>query len=142
MSHSGRLARLLMTGSNKGLNGPSLSSHRTQLVRLSTTSQKYESKVRIADLKSALEGVSDQIDPVKRLQLYGLYQQATRGTNPEVRPSVDPELLAKWDAWYEMKGLSKEEAEEQYLMTAKVIETCTCEGLSIEKPSVQRCRTS
>lgn len=59
------------------------------------------------------------------LELYGLYKQATVGDVNTARPGMfDMTGKAKWDAWDKRKGLSKEDAEKQYITVAKrIIET-------------------
>ena len=50
------------------------------------------------------------------LQLYGLYKQATEGDNETERPGgFDFKAAAKYNAWMNVKGKSKEEATEQYI---------------------------
>ncbi|TFV97170.1 acyl-CoA-binding protein [Algoriphagus kandeliae] len=50
------------------------------------------------------------------LKLYGLYKQATEGDNETERPGgFDFKAAAKYNAWLNFKGLSKEEAANQYL---------------------------
>ncbi|NVJ87423.1 MAG: acyl-CoA-binding protein [Algoriphagus sp.] len=50
------------------------------------------------------------------LKLYGLYKQATEGDNETERPGgFDFKAAAKYNAWLNLKGLSKEEAANQYL---------------------------
>lgn len=50
------------------------------------------------------------------LKLYGLYKQATEGDNETERPGgFDFKAAAKYNAWLGLKGLSKEEAANQYL---------------------------
>ncbi|KAF9902111.1 Acyl-CoA-binding domain-containing protein 1 [Linnemannia zychae] len=50
------------------------------------------------------------------LQLYALFKQATVGDNNTDRPGAfDFKGKAKWDAWTEKKGVSKEDAEAQYI---------------------------
>lgn len=51
------------------------------------------------------------------LELYGLYKQATVGDVNTERPGFfDMKGKAKWDAWEGRKGLSKEDAEKQYIL--------------------------
>lgn len=51
-----------------------------------------------------------------RLAIYALYKQATEGDVKGDQPSFfSMEARAKWDAWATKKGISKEEAMEQYL---------------------------
>jgi len=56
------------------------------------------------------------------LELYGLYKQATVGDINTDRPGMfDFTGKAKWDAWSSRKGLSKEDAEKQYIAVVKRI---------------------
>ncbi|KAF8926604.1 Acyl-CoA-binding domain-containing protein 1 [Dissophora ornata] len=57
------------------------------------------------------------------LELYALFKQATVGDNDTTRPGTfDFKGKAKWDAWTEKKGISKEDAEKQYIdYVAKII---------------------
>ncbi|MDR7127828.1 diazepam-binding inhibitor (GABA receptor modulating acyl-CoA-binding protein) [Algoriphagus sp. 4150] len=50
------------------------------------------------------------------LKLYGLYKQATEGDNETERPGgFDFKAAAKYNAWMNMKGKSKEEASAEYI---------------------------
>ncbi len=50
------------------------------------------------------------------LELYGLYKQATLGDITGTRPGTfDFKGRAKWDAWKQRDGLSREEAMRQYV---------------------------
>lgn len=50
------------------------------------------------------------------LKLYGLYKQATEGDNETERPGgFDFKVAAKYNAWLNQKGLSKEDAAHQYI---------------------------
>jgi diazepam-binding inhibitor (GABA receptor modulator, acyl-CoA-binding protein) len=50
------------------------------------------------------------------LQLYSLYKQATEGDTTGERPGgFDFKAIAKFDAWSELKGKSKEQAMEEYV---------------------------
>lgn len=50
------------------------------------------------------------------LKLYGLYKQATEGDNETERPGgFDFKSAAKYNAWLSFKGISKEDAENQYV---------------------------
>jgi diazepam-binding inhibitor (GABA receptor modulating acyl-CoA-binding protein) len=56
----------------------------------------------------------------EKLALYGLYKQATAGDNTTAQPwAVQLEARAKWDAWTENKGKSKETAESDYINLVK-----------------------
>lgn len=50
------------------------------------------------------------------LQLYALYKQATDGDVTSDRPGgFDFKAIAKYDAWAEIKGKSKEDAMKDYI---------------------------
>jgi diazepam-binding inhibitor (GABA receptor modulator, acyl-CoA-binding protein) len=50
------------------------------------------------------------------LQLYGLFKQATEGDVSGDRPGgFDFKAIAKYDAWAELKGKSKDEAKKEYI---------------------------
>lgn len=50
------------------------------------------------------------------LQLYALYKQATEGDVSGERPGgFDFKAIAKFDAWEELKGKSKEQAMQEYV---------------------------
>lgn len=50
------------------------------------------------------------------LQLYALYKQATEGDVSGERPGgFDFKAIAKFDAWEELKGKSKEQAMQEYI---------------------------
>ena len=50
------------------------------------------------------------------LQLYSLYKQATEGDVTGERPGgFDFKAIAKYDAWSELKGKSKDAAMEEYV---------------------------
>jgi len=54
------------------------------------------------------------------LELYGLYKQATIGDVNTDRPGMlDFTGKAKWDEWSKRKGLSKPDAEVQYISVVK-----------------------
>lgn len=51
-----------------------------------------------------------------KLKYYSLYKQATEGDVTGAQPwAVQFEARAKWDAWNEIKGMSKEEAMQKYV---------------------------
>ena len=53
---------------------------------------------------------------VELLQLYALYKQATEGDVSGERPGgFDFKGIAKFDAWEELKGKSKEHAMQEYI---------------------------
>ena len=50
------------------------------------------------------------------LQLYGLYKQGTEGDVSGDRPGgFDFKAIAKYDAWAELKGKTKEQAMQEYI---------------------------
>lgn len=52
----------------------------------------------------------------KKLNVYKYYKQATEGDVTGNQPwSVQFEARAKWDAWKNVEGLSKEEAMQKYI---------------------------
>lgn len=52
----------------------------------------------------------------EKLKFYSLYKQATVGDCNIAQPwAVQLEARAKWDAWNELKGMSKEEAMQKYI---------------------------
>jgi len=54
------------------------------------------------------------------LELYSLFKQATVGDCNIDRPGMlDFKGKAKWDEWNKLKGLSKSDAEKQYIAVAK-----------------------
>ena len=77
----------------------------------------------MADLKAAFEAavansknLSERPDNGTLLKIYALYKQATAGDNTEKKPGfADMVGRAKWDAWNGFKGLSSDEAMQQYI---------------------------
>ncbi|NBV51113.1 acyl-CoA-binding protein [bacterium] len=56
------------------------------------------------------------------LQLYALFKQGTEGDVTGNRPGLlDPKGRAKFDAWTQKKGLSKEESQQQYIALVKTL---------------------
>jgi acyl-CoA-binding protein len=50
------------------------------------------------------------------LKLYGIFKQATEGDNTGVRPGgFDFKAIAKFEAWADLKGKTKEEAMKNYI---------------------------
>jgi diazepam-binding inhibitor (GABA receptor modulator, acyl-CoA-binding protein) len=75
------------------------------------------------DLNSQFEeAVSKSKEMTKRpsneelLQLYALFKQGTEGDVTGDRPGgFDFKAIAKYDAWEELKGKTKEKAKEEYI---------------------------
>lgn len=56
------------------------------------------------------------------LQLYALFKQGTEGDVTGNRPGLlDPKGRAKFDAWSQKKGLSKEDSQQQYVDLVKTL---------------------
>ncbi|ORY87038.1 acyl-CoA-binding protein 1 [Protomyces lactucae-debilis] len=63
-----------------------------------------------------VKNLSKKPSNTELLELYSLYKQATVGDNTTPKPGMfDMTGKAKWTAWEEKKGLSKEDAEKQYI---------------------------
>lgn len=77
----------------------------------------------MSDLHTAFEAavarskeLTERPDNATLLKIYALYKQATQGDNAEKKPSfTDVVGRAKWDAWNGFKGLSSDEAMQQYI---------------------------
>jgi acyl-CoA-binding protein len=77
----------------------------------------------MADLKAAFDkAVADskqlpeKPDNMTLLKIYALYKQATEGDVEGKRPGfTDMVGRAKWDAWNEVKGKSKDDAMQEYV---------------------------
>lgn len=67
----------------------------------------------VANSKTLAEKPSNEI----LLQLYSLYKQASEGDNTENAPSNPFDFVAKfkYEAWAKLKGLSKNDAMQQYI---------------------------
>jgi diazepam-binding inhibitor (GABA receptor modulating acyl-CoA-binding protein) len=64
----------------------------------------------------AVQNLPTKPDDKTLLQLYGLYKQATVGDINTPRPGLfDVKGKAKWDAWKENEGMSKEAAQQAYI---------------------------
>ncbi|KAK6490775.1 acyl-CoA-binding protein-like protein [Huso huso] len=80
-------------------------------------------------LQAEFEKVAEDVKKVKSrpedeelLELYGLYKQATVGDINIDRPGMlDMKGKAKWDAWDERKGMSKDDAMAAYIAKAKEV---------------------
>jgi diazepam-binding inhibitor (GABA receptor modulating acyl-CoA-binding protein) len=60
--------------------------------------------------------VAGSIDDAKKLEIYALYKQGLIGDVNTDRPGMlDFKGKAKWDAWSGKKGLSKEDAQKEYI---------------------------
>ena len=73
-----------------------------------------------AEFEKALERVKELPDqpPQVLLDLYGLYKQATVGDVSGKRPGMfDLRGRAKYDAWASRKGMTREQAMDEYVKT-------------------------
>ena len=60
--------------------------------------------------------LSERPDNSTLLKIYALYKQATEGDNAEKKPGfTDLVGRAKWDAWNGLKGMSADDAKQQYV---------------------------
>lgn len=71
----------------------------------------------------AAEAIKQTKNPLSNdelLQLYALYKQGTEGKNTRAKPGMfDMKGKAKWNAWTDLKDMSKEEAQKQYVELCK-----------------------
>lgn len=77
----------------------------------------------MSDLKTAFEqavadskNLTERPDNATLLKLYALYKQGSSGDNTEPKPSFSEMVArAKWDAWSKLKGVTQDEAMQQYI---------------------------
>lgn len=68
------------------------------------------------DAVAASKELTQRPDNATLLKLYALYKQASVGDAEGARPGFSDMVgRAKWDAWNEIKGLSADEAMQQYI---------------------------
>lgn len=73
---------------------------------------KYISKIK------KLDNVSNE----DKLYLYARYKQANDGDNSRDKPSLlNIVEMAKWKAWYEIKGMSSDDAKKDYIKKVKAL---------------------
>ena len=66
----------------------------------------------VADSKS----LTERPDNSTLLKIYGLYKQATTGDNVDKKPGFSDMVgRAKWEAWDSFKGLTSDDAMQQYV---------------------------
>ncbi|KAG6974315.1 hypothetical protein JG688_00003127 [Phytophthora aleatoria] len=71
-----------------------------------------------AELKAANVAVSD----AHKLQLYGLFKQATVGDCNAAAPSAfRPVERAKWSSWHKLNGTSQQDAKRRYVQLVKTL---------------------
>jgi diazepam-binding inhibitor (GABA receptor modulating acyl-CoA-binding protein) len=77
---------------------------------MSDLSSRFDQAV--ADSKK----LAERPDNATLLKLYALFKQATDGDAQGKRPGFTDMIgRAKWDAWNEIKGTSKDDAMQQYV---------------------------
>lgn len=77
----------------------------------------------MSDLKSLFEtavanskSLTERPDNSTLLKIYGLYKQATAGDNADKKPGFSDMVgRAKWEAWDSFKGLTSDDAMQQYV---------------------------
>ena len=71
---------------------------------------------RFAQAPKDVNDLAERPDNNTMLKLYALYKQATKGDAKGERPGgFDFVARAKFDAWSEVKGISAEDAMQQYI---------------------------
>jgi diazepam-binding inhibitor (GABA receptor modulating acyl-CoA-binding protein) len=62
------------------------------------------------------KNLSERPDNPTLLKIYALYKQGSVGDNAEPKPSYsDIVARAKWDAWTKLKGMTQDDARQQYI---------------------------
>jgi acyl-CoA-binding protein len=77
----------------------------------------------MSDLKTLFEtavanskSLTERTDNSTLLKIYGLYKQATAGDNVDKKPGFSDMVgRAKWEAWDSFKGLTSDDAMQQYV---------------------------
>lgn len=87
-----------------------------------TCHQSFESAakaIRETDKDTQLHKVTKE----EKLNLYGLYKQATEGDCQTSKPeeNVESDEREKCESWCKLKGKSKESAEKEYVELAKTL---------------------
>lgn len=77
----------------------------------------------MSDLKAAFDqamldskNLDERPDNMTLLKIYALYKQGSVGDNTEKKPGFSEMVArAKWDAWNNLKGISQDDAMQQYI---------------------------
>lgn len=77
----------------------------------------------MSDLKAAFDqamldskNLSERPDNMTLLKIYALYKQGSTGDNTEKKPGFSEMVArAKWEAWNNLKGVSQDDAMQQYV---------------------------
>lgn len=73
-------------------------------------------KARFESAVAESKNLPERPDNATLLKIYALYKQATSGDVDGKRPGFSDMVgRAKWDAWNEIKGTSKDDAMKQYV---------------------------
>ena len=73
-------------------------------------------KTTFAKAMADSKNLSERPDNATLLKIYALYKQGSSGDTTEKKPGFgDMVARAKWDAWNNLKGLSADEAMQQYI---------------------------
>jgi len=80
-------------------------------------------RAAMSDLKARFEQAAQEVQQLPKrpdndalLKLYGLYKQATSGDVTGSRPGIlDMQGRLKYDAWAKLKGLSPDQAMQDYI---------------------------
>ena len=83
----------------------------------------YQRSLPMSDLKAAFDkamadskNLSERPDNATLLKIYALYKQGSTGDNTDKKPGFSEMVeRAKWDAWNGVKGISCEDAMQQYI---------------------------
>lgn len=81
--------------------------------------------VEFENAQKAVTGLKERPDNAMLLRLYALYKQATAGDCGGERPGImDFINRAKFDAWSELKGTSREAAMQAYVDLVRELTAC------------------
>ena len=84
---------------------------------MSSVQEEFEA---IAKQLAEHASVTDGLPNDKKLEIYALYKQGLIGDVNTARPGMlDLKGKAKWDAWNAKKGVTSEEAQQQYIDLVK-----------------------
>jgi diazepam-binding inhibitor (GABA receptor modulating acyl-CoA-binding protein) len=62
------------------------------------------------------KNLTERPDNATMLKMYALYKQGSQGENLEAKPGFTEMVArAKWDAWSKLKGVSQDDAMQQYI---------------------------
>ncbi|GAB5359182.1 hypothetical protein AAMO2058_000522700 [Amorphochlora amoebiformis] len=82
-----------------------------------------EQKITVKTFEEAVKFIGDKtkkpkktVPSERKLALYGLFKQSNVGDVTGSQPwMINVEARAKWDAWAQYKGLTKDEAKKKYV---------------------------